>query len=197
MELFLKSIPVATVLFVTLMRCIELRKRRDIIPGRIVEKRTLQLLVLNGFAVLGASLLEYFLRQKSLAILPYTLGVILAIASFTIRRRAIAALGNFWSLHVEIRYKHRFVKSGPFRWVRHPTYLSMVLELFCGLLILNSYWASLLIMTCFAPLIVIRIKIEERMLIRKFGPAYRDYMREVPALLPWKAPSRTTNRSCL
>ena len=62
----------------------------------------------------------------------------MAVFSFWLRARAIAALGRFWSLHVEIRENHEFVKTGPFRWMRHPVYFSMILELASICLILHA-----------------------------------------------------------
>ncbi|NDJ15643.1 MAG: hypothetical protein EBY17_31475, partial [Acidobacteriia bacterium] len=41
-------------------------------------------------------------------------------------------------LHVEIRETHQFVRTGPFRWMRHPTYFSMILELLSAAFILQA-----------------------------------------------------------
>lgn len=118
-------IPIVSVLAITVLRCSELATKRDVIAGRVFEKTTLRLLIINGFVVLFAALLEYVLRDGTLTPLPYAIGVACGVASFVLRRRAIAALGRFWSLHVEMRETHQLVKEGPFRWVRHPAYLSI------------------------------------------------------------------------
>ena len=59
---------------------------------------------------------------------------------FRLRWAAIAALGKFWSLHVEMRENHEFVQSGPFRFMRHPTYFSMILETAALGLICSAWW---------------------------------------------------------
>jgi protein-S-isoprenylcysteine O-methyltransferase Ste14 len=97
---------------------------------------------------------------------------------------AIAALGKFWSLHVEIRENHEFIQTGPFRWVRHPTYLSMILELLALALICNAFFTLLLIPLFFLPVLIMRIRIEEVALVEKFGDAYRNFQRTKSAVIP-------------
>jgi len=124
---------------------------------------------------------------------PFLVGWACGIAAFAIRRRAIAALGKFWSLHVEIRENHEFVQSGPFRWVRPPADFSMILELLALTLICNAFFTLLLIPAFFVPVLIMRIRIEEVALVEKFGDAYRTFQRTKPALVPWKwSPSLST-----
>ena len=80
------------------------------------------------------------------------------------------------------------VKSGPFRWVRHPTYLSMILELLSGGLILNAWFSLLGASLLFFPTLLIRIRIEEAALVEKFGGEYEAFRRSTPALFPYKNP---------
>jgi protein-S-isoprenylcysteine O-methyltransferase Ste14 len=105
-----------------------------------------------------------------------------------LRRRAIAALGKFWSLHVEIRENHEFVKSGPFRWIRHPTYFSMILELLALGLIMNALWTLLVATLIFVPALLMRLKLEETALVEKFGETYKNYQVNTPALFPYRWP---------
>src|SRR5262249_48704256 len=110
------------------------------------------------------------------------------LASFYLRRRAIAALGKFWSLHVEIRDTHQFVQSGPFRFMRHPTYFSMMLELLSVGLLLQAFYMLAFIPFLYFPVLLFRLKLEESALIEKFGDAYGDYQRRVPAIFPVRWP---------
>ena len=130
--------------------------------------------------------MEFIWLRPSLQWASFIAGWVCGIASFIIRRKAIAALGKFWSLHVEIRDNHEFVQSGPFRWVRHPAYFSMILELLALALICNAFFTLLLIPLFFVPVLVLRIRIEEVALVEKFGDAYRTFQRTKPALFPWK-----------
>ena len=182
-------VPIASVLTIYLARLVELRTKRSTISGPIKETLTLRLFVLAGVLMLGGSMAEFLMRHSSLFWPTFIAGWLCAACSFSIRRRAIAALGKFWSLHVEIRDNHQFVRSGPFRWVRHPTYFSMVLELVCAGLILNA-WVSLgLAALIFIPALLVRLKLEEAALVEKFGADYQAYQRETPAIFPYKWPT--------
>lgn len=166
----------------------ELRTRRETIPGVVQERWSLRLFFFVGTAIWVGALVEYFVRGNRLD-WPWVLaGVACAVASFAIRRRAIAALGRFWSLHVEIREEHQFVQDGPFRWMRHPTYFSMLLELLSVTLILKATLCLVLVPLLYLPALVYRLRLEEPALVAKFGDAYRAYMRTTPALLPHRWP---------
>jgi protein-S-isoprenylcysteine O-methyltransferase Ste14 len=74
-----------------------------------------------------------------------------------------------------------FVVRGPYRWVRHPLYLFMILmiwscpDLTRDRLLFNSLWTVW---------IVIGSILEERDLVLEFGDVYREYQRRVPMLIP-------------
>src|SRR5258708_6283123 len=124
------ALPIISVIAIFLSRMVELGKKRPTISGPVKENLTLRLFVLVGTLMLVASGVEYFLLREHALVWPtFLAGWVCAAISFVLRRRAIAALGQFWSLHVEIRQNHEFVQSGPFACMRHPTYFSMILEL--------------------------------------------------------------------
>jgi isoprenylcysteine carboxyl methyltransferase (ICMT) family protein YpbQ len=176
-------LPLASVLAIYVVRLIELGTKRDIIAGKIHENLTLRLFLLAGTIIFVGSIVEFIALRPSLRWVPFLAGWVCGIASFAIRRRAIAALGKFWSLHVD---NHEFVQSGPFRFVRHPAYFSMILELLALALICNAFFTLLLIPIFFVPVLIMRIRIEEVALVEKFGDAYRTFQRTKPALIPWK-----------
>jgi protein-S-isoprenylcysteine O-methyltransferase Ste14 len=191
MDLVMKMevvLPIASVLVIYLVRMVELKTKRNTIPGPIKENLTLRLFMLAGTLMLIGSITEFFLRRSGLFWPTFIAGWVCALLSFGIRRRAIAALGQFWSLHVEIRENHQFVRTGPFRWVRHPTYFSMILELLCLGLILNAYISLAVTALVFIPALLLRLKLEEAALVEKFGAAYQAYQRERPAIIPYKWP---------
>ncbi len=76
----------------------------------------------------------------------------------------IATLGVFWNTRIVILPGARVVRSGPYRWVRHPNYLLLVLE-FLALPLLFRAWFTLAFFSA-ANLLVLRqrIRLEERAL---------------------------------
>ena len=183
MTYYLPIIVAAAVYFV---RIREVNTKRDVVAGEVRENLTLRLFVLVGTVMTFGSIAEYLLYRQSFSWVALAAGVACAIASFWLRWSAIAALGRFWSLHVEIRENHVFVETGPFRFVRHPTYFSMILELLAFGLICSAWFMLLIIPFAFIPALVLRLRLEEAALIEKFGDTYRQYQRRVPMLIPYK-----------
>jgi protein-S-isoprenylcysteine O-methyltransferase Ste14 len=175
---------ILSVVCIYVARIVELRARRDTIAGQIRESATLRAFVLIGTFMCIGSIAEFFWVGPPFSPSLFAAGWALAVASFWLRRTSIRALGKFWSLHVEIRSVHELVLSGRYRWMRHPTYLSMVLELASFALLLQSRVTSAGTFALFVPTRAWRIRIEEQALVEKFGPAYTEYQRTTPALFP-------------
>ena len=182
-------LPILTAAVIYFARLAEISRKRQVVPGKVQENLTLRLFILVGTLMTFGSLAEYLLRGGGFSWVAFGAGIACALASFKLRWSAIAALGKFWSLHVEIRENHQFVETGPFRVVRHPTYFSMILELLAFTLIFSAWWMSLVIPLLFVPALILRLRLEEPALVEKFGDTYRDYQRRVPMLIPCKWPS--------
>jgi protein-S-isoprenylcysteine O-methyltransferase Ste14 len=181
---FAETVCIMSVLSVYAARIVELRTRRDTLAGPIRENATLRVFVLTGTLMCVGSIAEFLRVAPPFRPAVCAAGWAAAIASFWLRRVSIRALGKFWSLHVEIRREHELVLSGPYRWMRHPTYLSMVLELASIGLLLQAVLSSVAALALFVPTVLWRIRIEEDALVQKFGGAYTEYQRTTPALFP-------------
>jgi len=99
------------------------------------------------------------------------------------------ALGKQWAIHAvgaqKIK-KVRLVKIGPYKYVRHPIYLGIVIEVVSIPLIANAYFSLAFAILINVPLQLIRLRLEERNSFRKFGDIYLRYKQEVSALFPVK-----------
>jgi protein-S-isoprenylcysteine O-methyltransferase Ste14 len=177
-------LPIFAVLAVFAERMREVFTRRETVPGKTPEKLTFNLFMICGLAIVVGGIVDYLLRDLTLWWPTFIPGVIISIASFAVRRSAIRALGRFWSLHVEMREGHEFVRSGPFAYARLPVYFSMILELLGITMILNAWIALAGVLLIFVPTMIARVRIEERALVAQFGDAYREYMKSTPAIIP-------------
>jgi protein-S-isoprenylcysteine O-methyltransferase Ste14 len=114
----------------------------------------------------------------------FVVGLILILAGMALRFYSIRVLGISFTCEVSTRPGQQVIESGPYRWVRHPSYTGSLLTVL-GVLLCCLNWAA------FAALIVTiggyayRIRIEERALARDLGPAYQDYMRRTKRLIPF------------
>ena len=111
-------------------------------------------------------------------------GLIAIWLGLGIRVWAIAALGRAFRTTVEVDPGQAVVSTGPYRWVRHPSYSGLLLIVSgCGLAAGN--WLALAI--CIAlPLAALlrRISVEEAELTRVLGDRYRAYQAKTRRLIP-------------
>ena len=101
-----------------------------------------------------------------------------------LRRTSFIALGHFYSVHVEVFDEHMLVDEGPYRFVRHPLYVSYCTFL-VGLAIVSGAWAAgVFVAVVVIPFIAAKACREERELLARLGDEYRRYRERVPALVP-------------
>ena len=186
-------LPILLTVAASAARIVEIKRKREIIHGKVRESLTFRLFVIVGAIMAFGSIAEYVMfggiSGPEFSWVALVAGLICSIISFKLRWAAIAALGKFWSLHVEIRENHQLIQSGPFRFVRHPTYLSMDLEVASFPLICSAWFMLILIPIAYIPALILRLRLEEPAMVEKFGDAYREYQRRVPMLIPYKWPS--------
>ena len=84
---------------------------------------------------------------------------------------------------VTLKQDHELIRSGPYRWVRHPIYTGLLLAILGSAIALGE-WRGLIALVLVAAAVLRRIAIEERFLTQQFGAAYARYRAEVPALVP-------------
>jgi len=114
----------------------------------------------------------------------FVVGIALMAAGLLIRQWAILTLGRFFTVDVRVHPGQTVVDSGPYRWVRHPSYTGMIV-FFAGLGLALSDWASLatLLLVPTAGLVV-RIHAEERALQAGLGEPYRRFAATRRRLFP-------------
>jgi protein-S-isoprenylcysteine O-methyltransferase Ste14 len=110
-------------------------------------------------------------------------GIAVTGTGIALRQWAIHTLGQYFVGHVLVQPGQTAISTGPYRWLRHPSYTGQWLEM-TGIGLATGNVAS--IATCvLVPLIGItsRINGEERELTASL-PGYRDYIQGRPRLIP-------------
>lgn len=113
-----------------------------------------------------------------------SIGLIVFFAGFSLRKMAKRTLGNYFFNGINSLQEHKLVKHGIYSCIRHPIYFGAIL-FNLGFILLFSSLYGFLIMLAFIPCILYRIRIEEKMLIQKFGEEYRDYMKTTNKIIPF------------
>jgi protein-S-isoprenylcysteine O-methyltransferase Ste14 len=128
--------------------------------------------------------LEYFFLRRPVIIPLVVLGLVLFAGSLALRLVAIRTLGRYWSLNLEIRGDHRLIREGVYRYMRHPAYSAIMLEVISIPLVGNAWWTMVLSVGVYIPLLLARWWREEREMIAKFGTEYEEYRQHVCAFIP-------------
>jgi protein-S-isoprenylcysteine O-methyltransferase Ste14 len=105
------------------------------------------------------------------------------ILSFAFIIGGFVMISAGWKVLYEAQKRRGLATTGIYRYVRHPQYDGFVLVMFGFLL----QWPTLLTLAMFPVLVFMYARLaraEEREALAEFGPAYRRYMREVPAFFP-------------
>ncbi len=115
-------------------------------------------------------------------------GTGICVLAIWLRRASFTALGHFYSVHVEVFDEHMLVDEGPYRFVRHPLYVSYCAFL-AGLAVVSGAWtAGVFVAVVVIPFIAAKACREERELLARLGDEYRRYRERVPALVPMLRP---------
>jgi len=142
--------------------------------------------ILSAIAFAGAWLPVIFGFGKLLTLGAWQtwVGVAIMISGVAFRRYVINFLGRFFTATVQIRKDHQLVKEGPYRYIRHPSYLGLlILSLGNGIALAN--WISLLLCIALPAIgIIRRIGVEEKELHDYFGDQYQDYRKSTWRIIP-------------
>ncbi len=115
----------------------------------------------------------------------YLVGLFLFVAGLVVRWAAIIYLGRFFTVNVSIAEDHRLITTGPYRYVRHPSYSgSLLIFLGLGLCTLNFY-ALVAIFLPICAAFLWRIRVEEQALRAAFGDRYKSYAAKTRRIIPW------------
>jgi len=162
--------------------------------GESLDRRQEGLLILLTLRPLGlammAGLVAYMVDPRSMAWssidLPTWLrwfGVAVGFLAIPLLLWTLTNLGTNLTDTVVTRRVHTMISAGPYRWVRHPFYVSVALcALANGLAAAN--WFLLLTGTVVVALLVVRTRTEEEKLLLRFGDSYRHYMEQTGCFLP-------------
>jgi protein-S-isoprenylcysteine O-methyltransferase Ste14 len=95
----------------------------------------------------------------------------------------LSSLGKNLTDTVVTRAEAKLVTHGPYRWVRHPFYVTAAL-LMASVTVLTANWFIGISSVAVLALLAIRTPKEEQMLIERFGQQYREYMTMTGRFIP-------------
>jgi methyltransferase len=141
----------------------------------------LALVVLQSLWLAGC-VLEPFWRGALPAAGFFWGGLALFAVGELLRTWCILALGTRWNARARVDPSLSVVSSGPYRWIRHPNYLGVLLELVGLPLAGGAWWTLALAAPLHLAVFLRRIRGEDALLFAL--PGYAETMGRKGALVP-------------
>lgn len=134
-------------------------------------------------AVLVAAALEVLLADRRPPAALAVTALVLFLLSNLLRWWVIRTMADHWNVRVVNALALGVVTGGPFRWVRHPNYVAVFVELLTLPLIHGAYVTAAVGTVAHIVVLTRRIALEEGVLLQ--NATYRATMGPKPRFFPW------------
>ena len=111
-------------------------------------------------------------------------GFVIGLLSLGLMWWTLTTLGRNLTDTVVTRREHALVTGGPYRFVRHPYYVTTLLLVVAAFLLTENLLIGIPGLAVFV-LLAIRSRTEEQKLVERFGDTYREYARRTGRFVPW------------
>lgn len=112
------------------------------------------------------------------------LGLALFCLGFVAMHWAEVHLERQFSLEVSIQEGHRLVTDGPYRYLRHPRYLGILLFM-AGISLVFRSWLALILVAALTLVLVWRIRDEEALMRQEFGSEWEMHAQRSWRIIPF------------
>ena len=148
---------------------------------KIAEPHFRWMVFTHGAVLVCAAAEVLLLHRPLIPALAITMAGLFIFAN-VLRWWVIRTLAGHWNVEVMASSRVGVITSGPYRWIRHPNYVAVVIELF-SLPMIHTAWITALAGTL-ADLEILRrrLRVEDGVLLA--DPVYRATMGEKPRFLP-------------
>ncbi len=111
-------------------------------------------------------------------------GASLMLTGVVLRWLAISRLGRFFVTPIQVAPGQPLVCDGVYRIVRHPSETGILAAALGASMLLGAWVAGIVWAAVILPLVMIRVRWEDRILQRAFGKRYLVYQSRTGGLLP-------------
>lgn len=148
----------------------------------------LDLILIQIFS-LAVVILAPFSDSKSFGILNIEnlvryIGLLIAIPGFVLMQAGEKYLAKQFSIEVTLQKDHKLIQSGPYKVIRHPRYLG-ILIFFTGISLTFRSLLGIFIVLALAGVLIWRVFAEEKMMHEEFGKEWKEYQSKTWRLIPY------------
>jgi methyltransferase len=148
---------------------------------KIREAHFRWMVLLHSGVLVAAGLEVVLLHRPFIRGLALAMSVLFVLAN-VLRWWVIRTMSGHWNVQVMAGTHLGIITAGPFRWIRHPNYVAVTIELIALPLIHTAWITATLAAVANACILHHRLAIEEGMLLA--DPQYRAVMGPKPRFLP-------------
>ena len=143
----------------------------------VISTSTLLLLIISIFQIGTSGYTDSLFSIRLIGLAAYLIFSWIQIWAYRI-------LGENYSQDVLIFRNHKVITKGPFKFIRHPQYMSQILmDLGAGVATLSYIIIPLAIIEI--PLLILRALLEEKLLEKNFKSEYSDYKKKSGFMIPF------------
>ena len=175
-----------SVIFIVFL-IIELRifTKQRLSSGNKSDAGSLIFIIFGIFVPLVTSFILAYLGIGRLPTFVSYIGLVFVILGFVLRQRSIIVLGEFFTPVISIQKNQKLIQYGPYKYIRHPSYTGLFLEIVGVGLFLSNWLAIIIILILLFPSLIYRISIEEKVLVKAFRNEYTSYQKRTKKLIPF------------
>lgn len=113
-------------------------------------------------------------------------GAVLAAVCTVVSWTSVTHLGRQFRISAGLYDDHMLVRSGPFRYVRHPIYASMLGMVVCSALLAMTDWRwAVVALALYIAGTEVRVRAEDTLLESRFGGDFAQYRASTRAYIPF------------
>ena len=150
--------------------------------ARAIPERGFPIMVMLHVGILAGAVLEAVLMRRELPVWFALLAAAGVLAANVLRIAAIRSLGQHWNVRVVDSTAFGVVTSGPYRWIRHPNYVAVFLELLLLPLVQGAWLTAAAGAVLHVIVLRRRIALEESVLLA--DSSYAASMGGKPRFIP-------------
>ena len=160
--------------------------KSDMSSNKQNDKLSILLILIASSVSVFSSVVEwaYFTTDQSKVNSSTIIGFCFLLTGICFRVWSINVLGKNFTATVKITREHELIRTGPYKFIRHPSYLGAFIAIVGCPIFLNDTFTIFIACIAMMTAYYFRINVEERTLSNHFGEFYEDYKKETYRLVP-------------
>ncbi|MDB1125082.1 methyltransferase family protein [Vibrio algarum] len=130
---------------------------------------------------------EYSTTTQYFLGFPYLnyVGFLVIALGLVVHASGMWTLKSEWTVYINIKEESELIQRGVFKFIRHPIYCGLIIELIGFCIVLSNWISFFVILLPNLMSILYRMKTEENALIKRYGNVYLEYMATTKRFIPF------------